>query len=417
MHNQPLHSHGDFLSAGVPGDDGNMTINDEREEETDHRPLQLPRVGWGTDDDEDDAHHAPNPNDAQMQSTPDTHRDDGSIGSQSAMSKSMSCKSELELASIPEDISMHGAWPDDYPDILGCYNYDYDRRRQNRCGPKLTRRLCAVVIIVFAAVVGSEVSSKASGKRRQRPQPVSPDSDIDANPANLEKVGGAKNHTPVKNQYPSDVDMYKYESINDTLQPIMYDDSAQWDGSFFHAFEFCGMVYERIPCPYVAYCPLGPGYAPLGGAKIESTGSWAPVFFNSMGRNDPQHPDWVQLGSDGTCQLYSQLYGRRPPWDLTSGGGFGDSKTISLHVMCCLEPVDGTYRGQEDSMPNDPYFLHRPPSLEEDELEKPIPIREEEEGKRGEEPNNSDGNRILRSDALELRKSTHHDRSGELVRH
>ena len=117
--------------------------------------------------------------------------------------------------------------------------------------------------------------------------------------------------------------------------------------------------------PYIAYCPLGPGNAPLGGVKIdmemEKGGSWAPIF---NGRGDEQH-DWVQLGSEGTCELYSRLYHEPPPWGNEAGT---HDEEIARHVMCCLETVDGAYRGDEGKgLPsNDPDWIDRPPKVEED---------------------------------------------------
>mmetsp|Transcript_18346 Transcript_18346/g.33587 ORF Transcript_18346/g.33587 Transcript_18346/m.33587 type:complete len:406 (-) Transcript_18346:184-1401(-) len=398
----PQKLNGDFLSGVAPGNDEGMASNDEREEEPNQRPLQLPRVGWGTDDDEDDTNIAQHPTDTQV-SIPETKHDD----IDGVVLRALSRNSEGELAPIPENMSMHGTWPDYYPDLLGCYDYDNDRKKHKyrRCGPNFTRRLCAVFLIAFAAVIGSTVTSNMAGKQ---PLPISPNSDSDAAPVNLGDPNST--HQPdLKYQHPPDVDLDLYQAIVDTFQPIMFDDSTQWDGTFFHAFEFCGAVYNRIPCPYIAYCPLGPGNAPLGGTKNNMNGSWAPIF-DSHGRNDPKHPDWVQLGSDGTCDLYSNQYDHPPPWGNIARGD--DATSISRHVMCCLESVDGTYRGEEARGPSsDPYFLDRPPSLEEDELEKPIPVREEEEGDSVEQSNNSDGNRILRSNTRERRKTKHNKRS------
>ena len=69
---------------------------------------------------------------------------------------------------------------------------------------------------------------------------------------------------------------------------------------------------------------------------------------------------------------------------------------IARHVMCCLETIDGVYRGGEDRGPSsDPNHLDRPPSLEETELEKPLPMRKGE-----------GGNRILRRDNVEVAERT-----------
>lgn len=333
--------------------DGEMTSSsDERKENK--RPLQLPRVGWGDDDEDEgdtttkDDEHPPDPPEVP-ESIP--YDSDGS-GSR-RLSRSVG---DSDLASIPEDQSMHGTRPEYYPDILGLCDYDRDQKASTPCGPNFQRRMCIIFLIVFASLIVSRLSVRVVGKQNPIFVPLEdPETTHQAIPV------GRKN---------SPVDLY--ETIVDTLQPIMFD-AHQFQLTFFHAFEFCGSTYNRIPCPYLAYCPLGPGYAPLGGTKISVTGAWAPIY-NGNGNHDPQHPDWVQLGREGTCELYSTMHNQPPPWDAE-----GAPSGVSRHVMCCLETVDGTFTGDEDRGPsNDPYYLDRPPSLEEDELSESIPLREEE---------------------------------------
>ena len=69
-------------------------------------------------------------------------------------------------------------------------------------------------------------------------------------------------------------------------------------------------------------------------------------------------------------------------------------ESITRHVMCCLESVNGVYKGDDGKgilALNDPDRIDRPPGLEEDEVEKPIPIRKEEEGDKGKKEENSEG--------------------------
>lgn len=413
-----------------------LDVTGEVEEEPHQsRPMQLPRVGWGTDEGgggDDDAttnssHSSSTNSDNIIHPTdagvplPSINHDGGDV----VVLRALSRNSEGELAPIPENMSMHGTWPDYYPDILGCYS-DYDERKKYRynrgCGSKFKWRICALMLFVFGAIIGSKVytkmnSTKMAGKGQSKQQPSSPslpqpsntngESDLtvgntaagDASSLSANnKKQLDKEQEQERYQYPPDIDIYQI--MVDTLNPLMFDGSTSWDGTYFHAFEFCGAEYDRVPCPYIAYCPLGPGHAPLGGTKIDVDGSWAPIFNGS----ESNTPDWVQLGSDDTCELYSRLYdGHAPPWGNLVGEGDennnGDNtvhfeESITRHVMCCLESVNGVYKGDDGKgilALNDPDRIDRPPGLEEDEVEKPIPIREEEEGDKGKKEENSEG--------------------------
>mmetsp|Transcript_24249 Transcript_24249/g.52304 ORF Transcript_24249/g.52304 Transcript_24249/m.52304 type:complete len:371 (-) Transcript_24249:186-1298(-) len=369
MADEPPQWNDEFSSDGTPSNDGGTSSDGgassdyEREEEPNQRPLQLPRVGWGTDDNDEDGayNNTQDPTDADVPIPAMKHDEDDGVSL-----RAMSRNSEGELAPIPEDISMHGTWPDYYPDMLGCYNDDRHKYKYRRCAPNFKQRLCTVILIVFAAIIGSKVSSKIGGEQKQHlPQPSNSDNTANGS-GNVENVEINGKYRPVdaNGQHP---DADAYQVIVDTLNPMMFDDSNElWDGTFFHAFEFCGRTYARVPCPYIAYCPLGPGKAPLGGTKIDFNGSWAPI-------DDAEQADWVQLGRDGTCDLYSKKDGNPPSWGniATKDAPPG----ITRHVMCCLEAVDG---GGKTFPLNDPDIIDRPPSLEEDEVEKTIPMREEE---------------------------------------
>lgn len=356
----------DFLDAEMP------TVSDQPEEH--RRPLQLPRVGWSNDD---DVEGETNTNIANAEHLTDAPVLDRAYEDKDTSRRlSQSSRVELDLESIPEDLSMHGTWPDYYPDILGCCEYDHDRKKYTWYGSEFKRRMGVIFLIVIVALIGSKYPMRSAGKQNQQSITME-------DPDTINQVDQKKQHLP-------EVDLY--ETIVDSLQPIMFD-GYEFQLTFFHAFEFCGAEYNRIPCPYIAYCPLGPGHAPLGGTKISVAESWAPVY-NSGGDNNPHKPDWVQLGRDGTCQLYSKLYNEPPQWD--TQGSTDQTKDVSWHVMCCMETVDGTFKGDADRGPsNDPYHLHRPPSLEEDELKYSTATREDEEGKTVDQSSKSGGNRIL----------------------
>jgi hypothetical protein len=63
---------------------------------------------------------------------------------------------------------------------------------------------------------------------------------------------------------------------------------------------------------------------PFGGIKT----GFSPVI------NQPN--SWVSVGSDGTCQTYSDLYGSPPEWGLTGEGDSGLTQVIG----CCIDTED-----------------------------------------------------------------------------
>ena len=77
-----------------------------------------------------------------------------------------------------------------------------------------------------------------------------------------------------------------YEAIVTSMEPIGYDRSEGWRGqTYLEALQFCATKESRVPCPYVAYCPLGQVNQPLGGIKegvawsplIDSPNAWVSV--------------------------------------------------------------------------------------------------------------------------------------------
>ena len=368
----------DFSAGGGTSSQDSSVSGEESNQRQQPQVLQLPRVGWGTDDGGgDDGDCNTNNNNMELPSINNNSQDDNSVSK-----RALSRNSDIDLAPIPEDMSMHGgAWPDYlYPDIL---DYDYDRRKYKyrRCGPNFKRRLCVVLVIVFAAIIGSRV--KIGEKPTKQQQLVVP-SDSDQQKQN--NVGSSNNkdkqyeYPDMDNQpgVPEGVDVYQV--IVDTLDPMVFDDSTtnvdDWDGSFFHAFECCGKNYNRIPCPYIAYCPLGPGKAPFGGTRIDSGESWAPIYKHQ--RNPPNDMiDWVALGSDNTCELYSKRHdGEQPSW--ANEAGADEAEGIKRHLMCCLETtVADVVENAQPEPQDDPNYIDRPPSLEEDEMMLPIPTENE----------------------------------------
>lgn len=76
----------------------------------------------------------------------------------------------------------------------------------------------------------------------------------------------------------------------------------------------------------------------------------------------------VQVGGPNTCELYSSLHDNEPQWGLT-----GEDKEITQHIMCCIhaknvEQPTLSEMKEDGTLTSD--FIHRPPSLEEDEQRK-----------------------------------------------
>jgi len=356
---------------------GGSPAGDSASYSSPNRPLQLPRVGW--DDDDDEPGKSPGmDHESQLESTeipPASGCDD------SLTHRSLSRTAEGDLMSIPEDVSVHGAWPDYYPDLLSsCYDYDANQKsyRYRRCSPQTLRNVFAILVIVVGAIVGANMRNT----RRRHHSNTPSSSWVETDDNYLE--GSQENGPGEESQEEEGVDLY--QAIMDSFHPIMFDDSSEWDGTFFHAYEFCGRQFSRVPCPYMAYCPMGPGYKPLGGVKVTSSASWAPLNSRATGGGD--HNDWVALGEENMCQLYSRLHsdGFPPPdWQMPDNVVGRDDNVIvgrqpqiARHVMCCLETDDiSNHRSPVEPsewMSTDPGYIRRPPSIEEDEAMKPVPI-------------------------------------------
>ena len=385
----------DFLSDGGGGGDDNAS-NDSQSTSSSvgsnnssnrDKPMQLPRVGWGTDDDNEDENGSSNSvNNSTGVELPSINNNNQHQNKEKGVIIRSSTRNHTEggdsLPPIPEERSMHGGiWSDYcYPDY-----YDYDRRKYRRCGPYFKRRLLAIILILgIGAFIGYRLGT--GGAAADTPHKQLPEQQTDSDNNDEQKFD-----YPTKEQLPPGMDIYHV--IIDTLDPQMFDASSDtqssWDGSFFHAFEFCGKNYARVPCPYVAYCPLGPGQKPLGGTKNDYFGqSWAPIYKHTNDDPPRDEIDWVQLGNDGTCELYSKLNdGKQPSWANTPGGD--DEEGIARHLLCCLEnyhedtfietAVAAYYNTDNKSSKKDsdyytPTYIDRPPSIEEDEASKPMPM-------------------------------------------
>ena len=94
---------------------------------------------------------------------------------------------------------------------------------------------------------------------------------------------------PTKNPVtppPTYTDDHYYEEIAVNLEPLWFGRESGWGGStYLEGLNFCAMQDSRVPCPYIAYCPLGKKGQPLG--DVRDGVSWAPIMDAPNG--------WVQV--------------------------------------------------------------------------------------------------------------------------
>lgn len=118
-----------------------------------------------------------------------------------------------------------------------------------------------------------------------------------------------------------------FQNVDEKYFPKWKGRSTGWMGrTYLEALMFCATEGSRVPCPYEAYCPMGPGKHVMGGMRTEHT--FAPIIDTQNG--------WVSVGPDDTCITHNA---ERPPpeWGLTGIG----SEEITQHIMCCFEHEDG----------------------------------------------------------------------------
>ena len=130
--------------------------------------------------------------------------------------------------------------------------------------------------------------------------------------------------TPPPTQPPTFSDVHYYEVMAESYHPKWFDRDSGWEGStYLEGLNFCARQNSMIPCPYLAYCPVGRRGIPLGDVKHDGV-SWAPVI------DSPNA--WVQVGEEDTCTLYTDLFSSPPAWGLS-----GSAKDLTSDIMCCLE--------------------------------------------------------------------------------
>ena len=126
--------------------------------------------------------------------------------------------------------------------------------------------------------------------------------------ANVNNVEDAMPPPPISNHDESNVKEETiskhdklFQDLSAAYRPIWFDRSTGWKGQTYHeAFEFCNSYSDYIPCPYNVYCPRNNEL--LSGVMEHEGESWAAVV--------NMNNEWVQVGTDNPCELYTQKYGK-----------------------------------------------------------------------------------------------------------
>ena len=118
-----------------------------------------------------------------------------------------------------------------------------------------------------------------------------------------------------------------------TFTPRWFSVTDGWNsGSHDDAIAFCeqhdgihhnGKKMEL--CPYVAYCPEGPGTQPIRGHNIdinEEGQQWAPLYGNEN--------HWVSIAGEKTCLSHWEVKREDPSWGLDAS-----NPELKKHVLCC----------------------------------------------------------------------------------
>ena len=140
--------------------------------------------------------------------------------------------------------------------------------------------------------------------------------------------------------------MEAYGYVVEKYAPKWFDRSEGWSGkSYADALAFCSIKDSYIPCPYEAYCPLGPGSLPTGGYDGTEE-AWAAMI------DAPN--SWVQIGSyekndmSNSCMKWNDVPGHDTPpmWGLK--GNSDDD--ITPNIMCCKEPENHFIDGMDPTL-------------------------------------------------------------------
>lgn len=112
------------------------------------------------------------------------------------------------------------------------------------------------------------------------------------------------------------------QEISAAYRPIWFDRSTGWNGrTYDEALDFCKLYSDYIPCPYEVFCPVNKKL--LSGVMDHNGESWSPVI--------NMDNEWVQVGIETECELYTEKYGKVPDWGVDGN----NNEAITRHIMCC----------------------------------------------------------------------------------
>ena len=130
-----------------------------------------------------------------------------------------------------------------------------------------------------------------------------------------------------------------FYKVSTAYRPIWYDRSTGWEGRTYQdAVTWCDSYHNYIPCPYEVYCPNQKNL--MAGILDQEGESWAPIV--------NQENEWVQVGTGGVCEIYSERFGEKPEWGVSGA----NNEAITRHIMCCrahaLLPEEEDTQSQSD---------------------------------------------------------------------
>ena len=214
---------------------------------------------------------------------------------------------------------------------------DHLTRGQKYTYPLLHSKRFKKAICCFALNVAVVVIITVSVSAKKKKDANLPDWEGDY--AAIEEEGKGKQqqqgdtmHTPDQTPYVNDEkyqESMSYEMASTTYHPVFFErteDNYYPDGSYLEALQFCGNHNGYGLCPFAAVCPNGVGADPIRGVQ-KGGPSWNPV--------SDRVDEWVQLGADGKCTLYSQNNIGPPEW-----GTKGGNEDATRNMVCCLQQGD-----------------------------------------------------------------------------
>eukprot|EP00804_Cyclotella_cryptica_P026898 CCRYP_019595-RA/>CCRYP_019595-RA protein AED:0.00 eAED:0.00 QI:103/1/1/1/1/1/2/486/1007 len=258
--------------------------------------------------------------------------------------------------------------------------YDRDRRRSYKYpifrSKKLRKAVCYGSVVLLIGVVAVSIASAITNgfeEARRRRSPPLPDYTHDEEWRERQKLEWEEEHGEKYTGYnnvavvvpdaanlngvedvmpppPMSKKDKTFQAVSAAYRPVWFDRSTGWKGQTYQAsLDFCAKYSDYIPCPYEVYCPMDKTL--LSGVMDHNGESWAAVI--------NMNNEWVQVGTEGECDLYSEKYKKAPEWGLDGQ----NNEMITRHIMCCRRhPYE---EGSVWDVPNEPGsggndYVHKP---------------------------------------------------------